>query len=245
MRSEDCCVCKCNVDFDKIVKAITKSVREDLPDYRIKNHNTTNNATNYILQDIMNTNVDLVLGEVGFKKIIFRRGSWNIIFWYDRTNKIALSVMPINKYNRVKKHESMTHYIKVLVEVQNRNIIPKSEQLCLFTDPDYEIKHGELRDGIFQKISGDAQEILMECQHGIITYLFDGDDVNNIDYILPSYDFGTYDKKSLNEYIEPNLMTMDNDSGIISESVKRMETSYRKPIITMKADLLSHKVKGD
>lgn len=217
-----------------IVNAIVKAIREDVPDYFREHSKETNNALPFLRGDFINDNLRRESKSGSLEVLPFRRHSWEGRLIVDRKNNCSYSVVTKNTLLRtLTKQRNSPYYLDSIISVLHSDIIAPGQQLPLF-----DIAKSD-KTSLQQDFDSNFRNLLNAEEghrHYVIAYDAKGSEIADIEVFLFDKNFNIVDKKSLKEFIQPNIMDL---TETMTSSVQRDQEKNEgaKRLVKMRPDL--------
>lgn len=225
-----------NVELDtrKIVRAITKAVSEDVPEF-MREHPME--FTNYIPMyrgDRISENLKQMVCREGMEVLKFRRNSWTGCLLIDRTNKITYSITTHRNLRSIpRKHRSRPHFLQSLLGVLNDGLQGQYVQMSMF--PMDEFEQDELTED-YDKIVDGLVDPDAGYNHYVIAYTYEKFEVIKVDIEFLDKKFNVIEKASLDEFIKPDYAKLTETTASDSPAEMLEQTEPNRPRVAFKND---------
>lgn len=225
-----------NVELDtrKIVRAITKAVSEDVPDFMREHPMEFRNYIPMYRGDCISENVKQMVCREGMEVLKFKRNSWTGCLLIDRTNKITYSITTHRNLKTIpRKHRTRPHFVQSLLGVLNAGLQGQYVQMTLF--PMDEFEQDELEDD-YNKIVDGLVDPDAGFNHYVIAYTYDKNDVIKVDIEFLDGKFNIIEEKSLDEFIKPDYAKLTETVVSDNPAAEPVATETKKSLVAFKGD---------
>ena len=172
-----------NIFYDKndakhIVRAIEKSITDDVPQFIREHPMETLNCIKMIRGDFINENLKNLVVRDGMDIVKFSRYSWRGCILVDRTNKITYTITTAQNLKSIpRKQRQRPHFLQTILGIQNSRYYGKCEQMTLF--PMSQFDTDTLEDD-YRKIVDGAIDPEEGFVHYIITYEYERNELREV-----------------------------------------------------------------
>ncbi len=220
----------------KVVYAVEKAIRDDIPHYLRENHYETNNALPHLRGDYINENLRRHVVGNGIELVPFKRYSWAGRIIIDRVNHLTYTITTFNTLVNIpkKKGRIKPHFLQSILYAENASCEAKIKQ----TKFDFGITQFE-SDELEQDYANISQGLINineNYRHYVIAYQSEGNEINEIILRLLDKDFDTVDEASLMEYIKPDFARL-TDMEFVEEEVEMSKEPDSENLVNIKAEV--------
>lgn len=189
----------------RIVKAIDKTIAEDIPQERREKDLETKNYIVHIRADYLNSNLRRLAAIDGVELHPFKRYGWEGRLLIDRRNKLTLGVTTQANLQVIprKKERNSPNYMQSMLWVMNGDLASPVEQTSFlppasqFDSETYEEDFESIMAGVLAPDAG--------YRHCIVAYTADHDEIRDIALYLLNADFEIVEKYDLRGYLKPDF----------------------------------------
>ena len=200
--------------LSRIVRAIDKTIAEDIPQERREKELETKNYIAHIRADYLNSNLRRLVAIDGIELHPFKRYGWEGRLLIDRKNKITIGVTTQANLQVIprKKDRNCPNYMQTLLKIMNGDLESPATQLSFlpptsqFDDEVYEEDFDSIMAGVLNPDSG--------FRHCIVGYTADRDEIRDIVFYLLNADFEIVEKYDLRGYIKPDFSRLTSTSSL-------------------------------
>ena len=197
----------------RIVRAIDKTIAEDIPQERREKVLETKNYIAHIRGDYLNSNLRRIAAIDGIELHPFKRYGWEGRLLIDRENKITIGVTTQANLQVIprKKDRNCPNYMQTLLKIMNGDLESPATQLSFllpasqFDDEVYEDDFDSIMAGVLDPDAG--------FRHCIVAYTADHDEICDIAFYVLNADFAIIEKHDLRSYIKPDFSRLTATSN--------------------------------
>lgn len=199
--------------LSRIVRAVDKTIAEDIPQERREKELETKNYLAHIRGDYLNNNLRRLVAIDGIELHPFRRYGWEGRILIDRENKITIGVTTQANLQVIprKKDRNCPNYMQTLLRILNGDLESPATQISFlppasqFAPEVYEDDFDSIMAGVLDPNSG--------FRHCIVAYTSDHDEISDIAFYLLNGDFEIVEKHGLRGYIQPDFSRLTASSN--------------------------------
>lgn len=207
----------------RIVRAIDKTIAEDIPQEKCEKNLETKNYIAHIRGDYLNTNLRCLAAIDGIELHPFKRYGWEGRLLIDRKNKITIGVTTQANLQTIpqKKDRNCPNYMQTLLKIMNGDLESTVTQLSFlppasqFDDEVYKADFDSIMAGVLDPEAG--------FRHCVVAYTANHDEICDITFYVLNADFAIIEKQDLRDYINPDfsrLTVADNHSESAAASAQ-------------------------
>lgn len=209
----------------RIVRAIDKTIAEDIPQERREKDLETKNYIAHIRGDYLNSNLRRIAAIDGIELHPFKRYGWEGRLLIDRENKITIGVTTQANLQVIprKKDRNCPNYTQTLLKIMNGDLESPATQLSFlppasqFDDEVYEDDFDSIMAGVLDPDSG--------FRHCIVGYTADHDEIRDIAFYLLNADFEIVEKYDLRSYIKPDFSRLTATNSLPEPSAAAVQSA--------------------
>lgn len=215
-----------NLMLARIVHCIVKAVAEDVPEYIRDQGKETNNAVIHMRGDCINDNLRKIVVADGIDLLPFKRYSYDGRILVGRSNKNSYTITTRSTLQSIpKKQRNSPHFLQSVLYALNGDLeAPVKQTTLIDMTPFDEVTLGD----DYASLVGALLNPSEGYRHYVIVYEANGPEVLNISCELLDKDFGVVESRSLNEFIQPNILDLTESMPYVEEVAVQQNGSAKQ-----------------
>ena len=210
----------------RIVRAIQKTIEEDMPEFCHENHMETMNSIRYVRGDKINDNLRTLVVSDDVILISFKRYSWDGRMLVDLKNRITYTVTTEKNLIAIpkKKNRTCPHFLQSILAVENGDLQGECVQMTLMPMEQFE---DDVLEADYKKIVAGILDLDSGYHHYVVTYAFEKSQLLNVSMELLDKGFNKVNSLSLNDFIRPDFALLTADQSEALEETVEPEKTVR------------------
>lgn len=188
----------------RIVRAIQKTIEEDMPEFCHENQMETMNSIRYIRGDKINNNLRTLVVSDDIILISFKRYSWDGRMLVDLKNRITYTVTTQQNLIAIpkKKNRACPHFLQSILAVENGDLQGECVQMTLIPMEQFE---DDVLEEDYKKIVAGVLDPDSGYRHYVVAYAFEKSQLLSVNMELLDKGFNKVNSLSLNDFIKPDF----------------------------------------
>lgn len=188
----------------RVVRAIQKTIEEDIPEFCRENHMETMNSVRYIRGDKINDNLKHLVVNDDILLISFKRYSWDGRILIDQKNRISYTVTTKQNLEAIpkKKDRKCPHFLQSILAVENNDLQGQVVQQSLFPMEQFE---DDVLEADYMKIVAGVLAPDSGYHHYVVTYEFDRTELLEVKLVLLDKKFNLVSELDVSDFIKPDF----------------------------------------
>ena len=188
----------------RVVRAIQKTIEEDIPEFCRENHMETMNSVPYVRGDKINDNLKNLVVPDDIMMISFKRYSWDGRILIDQKNKISYTITTKQNLAAIpkKKYRKYPHFLQSILAVENGDLQGQYVQQTLFPMEPFE---DDVLEDDYMKIIAGVLSPDSHYHHYVVTYEFDRSELLEVKLVLLDRGFNVVNELDVSEFIKPDF----------------------------------------
>lgn len=210
----------------RIVRAIQKTIEEDVPEFCREHHTETMNSIRYIRGDKINDNLRTLVVSDDVILISFKRYSWDGRMLVDLKNRITCTVTTEQNLIAIpkKKNRTCPHFLQSILAVENGDLQGECVQMTLMPMEQFE---DDVLDEDYKKIVAGVLDSDSGYHHYVVTYTFEKSRLLSVNMELLDKGFNRVSALSLNDFIKPDFAQLTTEQPEDLEETAEPEKTVR------------------
>lgn len=207
------------------IRAVEKTVTEDIPHERDDRRLETDNYLAFIRGDYINQNLRRMCTIEDGELLPFKRYGWKGRLLFDREHKLTYSITSQSNLQQIpRKHRTKPHFLQTLLYMENGGLEGKYQQMSMFPMDRFD---ADTYDSDFEDIVGGSFDASDGYRHCVITYQSKRDELVDIKLVLLDKMFNVVEEHSLNHLRKPDFSLLTSSTFTKDTAVQEHNKATR------------------
>lgn len=210
----------------RIVRAIQKTIEEDVPEFCRDNHMETMNSIRYVRGDKVNDNLRNLVVSDDIRLLSFKRHSWDGRMLIDQKSLTSYTITTQQNLQAIpkKRDRKCPHFLQSILAIENGDLKGQYVQQSLFPMEQFD---NEVLEEDYKKIISGVLEPGSGYHHYVITYEFEKNELLDVKMVLMDRNFNLVNEISLNNFIKPDFARLTVEESALSVHTTETAASAR------------------